>query len=59
MEWKQVFCRHKWQTIDSYRFSQYIDGVKNECLSEVQECEKCKKRKAKFISFPLAGLVGT
>lgn len=50
---KQLFCRHKWQTLDSYRYTEYIDGVKNECLSEIQECEKCGKRKCAFIHAPL------
>lgn len=50
---KKLICWHKWQTIDTYRFSQYgQDGLKYECLSETQECEKCGKRRNKFISIP-------
>lgn len=45
----QIFCRHSWQTIDSYRFSQWMNNTKNECLSDVQECSKCGKKRAKFI----------
>ena len=49
---QQLFCRHQWQVIDSYRFSQWLDGVKNECLSEIQECPKCGKKRSYFVSMP-------
>ena len=49
---QQLFCRHNWQAVDSYRFSQWMDGIKNECLSEIQECPKCGKKRSYFISMP-------
>lgn len=50
---KQIFCRHEWHAVGSIcRFIERIDGVPVECLSEILECDKCKKRTTHFIKMP-------
>lgn len=46
---RKMFCKHDWEIIDSYRFSERDqDGVKHECFSCTKKCIKCGKIKDFF-----------
>lgn len=51
---KQTFCRHDWITIGEV--SRFTDRDQNgclvECLSEVRECRRCRRRENYFIRIP-------
>lgn len=47
----QLFCKHNWEVVDSYRFSERReDGSKRECFSCIKKCSKCGKVKDFFES---------
>lgn len=47
----QLFCKHDWEVVDSYRFSERNkDGHKRECFSCIKKCKKCGKVKDVFVS---------
>lgn len=47
---QQMFCKHEWVVIDSYRFSdRNQDGIKRECFSCIKKCAKCSKIKEIFM----------
>lgn len=49
----KLFCKHEWFTVGEVaRFTDRVDGMLVECLSEVRECRKCKKREAHFMRIP-------
>ena len=51
INFKQMFCKHEWEIVDSYRFSERCkDGHKKECFSCIKKCSKCGKIKDFFES---------
>jgi len=51
INFKQMFCKHEWEIVDSYRFSERCkDGHKKECFSCIKKCSKCGKVKDFFES---------
>ena len=47
---QQMFCKHDWVVIDSYRFSDHNkDGTRRECYSCIKKCSKCNKIKDFFV----------
>lgn len=46
---QQMFCKHDWVVVDSYRFSERDKGGhKHECFSCIKKCTKCGKVKDFF-----------
>ena len=43
---QQMFCKHDWAIVESYRFSERDkNGHKRECFSCIKKCTKCGKVK--------------